>query len=139
MYSMSSTSIASSYELANITNAMEQNCIINENNQLCIYFSGIPALKTQDTIACCIQHITYKIQHLLMLNDMIDIHLYITEDVKIEMFKTVKIFFDLFKKELPNKLNKLNIYTKAKYKGVASMLLTFADRETKSRMEIHNI
>jgi hypothetical protein len=127
------------YTLTDITNAIEKTCIINENNQLCIYFREMPAMKTNDDIACCVQYITYKLQQLLMLNDMIDINLYITSDVQIETFKTVKIFFDLFKKELPNKLNKLNIYTKSKYKGVASMLLNFADRETKSRIEIHNI
>jgi hypothetical protein len=130
---------STSYELADITNKMEANCTINEDNNLCINLCGIPVLKTSDAISCCMQYITYKIQQVLMFNDTIDINLYITEDIKMEMFKTIKIFFDLFKKELPNKLNKCKIYAKAKYKGIASMLLTFADRETKSRMEILNL
>jgi hypothetical protein len=134
-----SLSTNNNYDLADITNIMEQNCIINENDQLCIYLCGIPILKNPDAISCCVQYITYQIQQLLMVNEKIDINLYITEDIKIEMFKTIKIFFELFKKELPNKLNKCNVYTKAKYKGLASMLLNFADRETKSRMEILNL
>jgi hypothetical protein len=132
-------STSSSYELADITNKMEANCTINEDNHLCINLCGIPVLKTSDSISCCVQYITYKIQQLLMFNEQIDINLYITDDIKMEMFKTIKIFFDLFKKELPNKLNKCKVYTKSKYKGLASMLLTFADRETKSRMEILNL
>ena len=129
-------SITSPSELTEITNKMEMNCTVNEYDHLCINLCGIPVLKTPDTISCCVQFITYKIQHLLMLKEQIDINLYIAEDIKIEMFKTIKIFFDIFKRELPNKLNKCKIYTKPKYKGLASMVLTFADRETKSRMEI---
>lgn len=130
---------AVSYELSDITNKMEQYCTVNDNNQLCIDLCGIPVLKTAESVTCCVQYITYKIQQLLMDVDKMDINLYLRSDIKMEMFKTVKIFFDLFKKELPNKLNTCKIYTKAKYMGIATMLLTFADRETKSRMEILNL
>jgi hypothetical protein len=134
MNSESATSIA--YELSNITNKMEQVCYINEEQQLCLLICDMPNLKTPDETACCVQFILYKLQILLSANERVDINLYVTKDIKMEMFKTIHLFFDIFKRELPNKLNKCKIYTKAKYKGIASVLLTFADRDTKSRMEI---
>lgn len=130
---------SSFYELAEITNKMEQHCTVNSDNQLCIDLCNIPVLKNAEEVACGVQYITYKIHQLLMDQEKIDINLYINSDIKMEMFKTIKIFFDLFKEELPNKLNHCKIYTKAKYKGLATMFLTFADRETKSRMEILNL
>jgi hypothetical protein len=133
---ISSNATDTANNLANVTNKMEQSCTINEDNQLCINISDIPAIKTSEETACCIQFILYKIQLLLSSNERIDINLYLTKDIKMETFKTVPLFFEIFKKELPNKLNKCRIYTKAKYKGFASMLLSFADKETKSRMEI---
>lgn len=122
--------------LVDITNIMNQICVINTENQLSISLSQLPPLKTKEETAYCMQYILCKIQELLAVVERIDIDLYITEDIKIEMFKTIKLFFELFKRELPNKLNKCRVYTKAKYKGLAHMFLTFADKETKSRMEI---
>lgn len=139
MYSDATSSSSSDYELAEITNKMEHTCIINEKNELCLHLSNMPYLKNPEGVYCCVQFITYRLQQLLMLFDRVDINIYIAEDVKMEMLKTAKIFFDIFKKELPNKLNKCIIYTKSKYKGIASVLLTFADRDTKSRMEILSI
>lgn len=125
--------------LLDITTAMNQICVTNPENQLSISLCHLPKLKTTEEIAYCTNYLLCKIQDLLMVVDQMDIHLYITEDIKMEMFKTIKLFFDLFKRELPNKLNKCRIYTKAKYKGLAHLFLTFADRDTKSRMEILSI
>jgi hypothetical protein len=127
-----------SYDLSNITNKMEQVCTTNDNKEICITLCEMPLLKTKEETTCCIQFIMYKLQEVLSIKDRVDINIYITKDIKMEMFKTIHLFFDIFKRELPNKLNKCKIYTKAKYKGMASMLLTFADKETKSRMEILN-
>ena len=125
--------------LVEITTTMNQICVINAENQLSISLCHLPKLKTNEEIAYCTNYLLCKIQDLLVVVDKIDIDLHITEDIKMEMFKTIKMFFDLFKRELPNKLNKCRIYTKAKYKGLAYMFLTFADRETKSRMDILSI
>lgn len=122
--------------LVDITTIMSQICVINTENHLSISLSQLPPLKTKEETSYCMQYILCKIQELLVVVERIDIDLYITEDIKMEMFKTIKLFFDLFKRELPNKLNKCRVYTKAKYKGLAHMFLTFADRETKARMEI---
>jgi hypothetical protein len=122
--------------LLDITTAMNQICIINEDNQLSIHLCYLPKLKTNEEITYCTNYLLCKIQELLMIVEKIDINLYINEDIQVAMFQTIKMFFDLFKRELPNKLNKCRIFTKAKYKGLAHMLLTFADRDTKSRMEI---
>lgn len=119
-----------------ITNTMNEICVINEENQLEISLCHLPKLKTNEEIAYCTNYLLCKIHELLMVVEKIDVNLHITEDIQMSMFSTIKLFFDLFKRELPNKLNKCRIYTKAKYKGMAHMLLTFADRETKSRMEI---
>jgi hypothetical protein len=115
---------------------MNEICVINEENQLEISLCHLPKLKTNEEIAYCTNYLLCKIHELLMVVEKIDVNLHITEDIQMSMFSTIKLFFDLFKRELPNKLNKCRIYTKAKYKGMAHMLLTFADRETKSRMEI---
>ncbi len=125
--------------LVNITTTMNQICVTNTENQLSISLSHLPKLQTNEEITFCMNYILCKIQDLLVVVERIDIDLHITEDIKLEMFPTIKLFFDLFKRELPNKLNKCRIYTKAKYKGLAHMFLTFADRETKSRMEILSI
>jgi hypothetical protein len=123
-----------------LTTTMNQICVINpDNHHLSISLSHLPKLKTNEEISYCTNYMLCTIQDLLVLNERIDIDLYITEDIKMEMFQTIKMFFDLFKRELPNKLNKCRIHTKAKYKGLAHMFLTFADRETKSRMEILSI
>jgi hypothetical protein len=119
-----------------ITTTMNQICVINEENQLVISLCHLPKLRTNEEIAYCTNYLLFKIQELLMIVEKIDINLHITEDIQMAMFSTIKMFFDLFKRELPNKLNRCRIYTKAKYKGLAHMFLTFADRETKSRMEI---
>lgn len=137
--SASSIDMSTTCELTNITNKMEPACTVNENNELCIVISDMPVLKTQEETACCVQFVLYKLQYILSVKERVDINLYMSTDIKMEMFKTIHLFFDIFKRELPNKLNKCRIYTKAKYKGMASLLLTFADRDTKSRMEIISI
>ncbi len=122
--------------LIDLTTTMHQVCAINTENQLSIDLSHLPTLKTNEEIAFCMNYVLCKIQDVLMVVDRIDLNLHITEDIQMSMFSTIKMFFDLFKRELPNKLNKCRIYTKAKYKGLAHMLLTFADRDTKARMDI---
>lgn len=122
-----------------ITEQLGNSILINSDRALSIDLCAIPPIKTNEDTQYCIQYVLFQIQQLLIEKEKIDISLYITNDIKMEMFKTIKLFFGLFKKELPNKLNKCSIYTKAKYKGLAVMLLTFADRETKERMEILNL
>ena len=125
--------------MSTITEQLGNAICINTERVLSIDLCSIPPIKTNEDTQYCIQYVLFLIQQLLMEQEKIDIILHITNDIKLEMFKTIKLFFGLFKKELPNKLNKCRIYTKAKYKGLAGMLLTFADRETKERMEILNL
>lgn len=125
--------------LVDMTTTMNQLCAINTENQLSIHLSRLPKLKTPEEIAFCMNYVLCKINELLVVVDKIEIDLYITEDIHMEMFPTIKLFFNLFKRELPNKLHKCRIYTKAKYKGFAHLFLTFADQETKARMEIVGI
>ena len=125
--------------MTTMTEQLGTSIFINTEGDLSIDLCSIPPIKTNEDTQYCVQYVLFQIQQLLIEKEKIDIILHITNDIKMEMFKTIKLFFGLFKKELPNKLNKCRIYTKAKYKGLAGMLLTFADRETKERMEILNL
>lgn len=125
--------------LPDLTTTMAAICSINTENHLEIRLCHLPKLKHPDEIAFCKNYLLCQINELLMVVEKIDIDLYVTDDIQMDIFPTIKMFFNLFKRELPNKLNKCRLYTKAKYKGFAHLFLTFADRETKARMEIVGI
>lgn len=116
--------------------AMNQLCTITPDHRLSIELTYLPPLRSHEEIAYCMNYVMCKIQELLVMKEKIDIDLYLTEELGMERIPTIKRFFDLFKRELPNKLNQFRLYTKSKYKGFAHLFLTFADRETKARMEI---
>lgn len=114
-------------------------CFVNINREISINLDFISYINDTNIQNVIIQVLTC-IATLLQEKEKLIINLYISNDIPSTHMKYVGVFVEMCKTKIPSEnLERLYMYTKSKYRAIASLLINFADKKTRELIEIKNI
>jgi len=114
-------------------------CFVNMKREICINLDFMSYI-TDTNIQNVIIRVLTCIASLLQEKEKLIINLYISNDIPSTHMKYVGVFVEMCKTKIPTEhLERLYMYTKTKYRVIASFLINFADKKTRELIEIKTI
>lgn len=118
---------------------LQSMCFVNMNREICInldFISYINDKNIQNVIIWVLTCIATSLNE----KEKLIINLYIYNDIPSTHMKYIGVFVEMCKTKIPyDHLERLYMYTKSKYRAIASLLINFADKKTRELIEIKNI